>query len=180
GYVNGEGCVFAMGCWMSVALAERREPLVAAVGAFGAVALAGVTLLSQSRGAAVATFVALLVALIVIPGARRRVFALTIIGIAVAVAAPTVVHVYQRGHFGVPPASVVHSAATAILLSAAIAGLAWGLVVAATRRAVEGTGDGSRRFRRVGTVLAVVIVIVPVIAALVKLPTISHTVSTQW
>jgi len=29
GYINGEGCVFAMGCWLSLALAERRQPVLA-------------------------------------------------------------------------------------------------------------------------------------------------------
>jgi UDP-GlcNAc:undecaprenyl-phosphate GlcNAc-1-phosphate transferase len=180
GYVNGEGCVFAMGCWMMVALAERREALVAGTGAAGAVALAGLTLLSQSRGAAVATVVALLVALAVIPGVRRRVFVLAVIGVAVGLAAPAVVHVYQRGQASVPPGSVVHSAAVAILLAAALAGLVWGVAVAATRRAAAGTDEASRRVRRVGSVLAVVIVIAPIAVALVRLPTIAHTVSTQW
>src|SRR5262249_42293227 len=63
GYVNGEGCAFAMGCWPCLALAERRRPVVAGLGAFGVVALACLALLSESRGAAVASFAAVVVML---------------------------------------------------------------------------------------------------------------------
>ena len=180
GYVNGEGCVFAMGCWMAMALAERREPLVAALGAAGTVTLAGLTLLSQSRGAAVATLAALMLALVAIPGARRRVFSLAVIGVAVALAAPAVVHVYRLGRAGSPPASTVHSAAFAIVLSALGAGAVWGLCVAATRRLAEREDATGVQLRRVATVLACVIVAAPVAAGVIKFGSIKNAVSTQW
>jgi hypothetical protein len=110
GYINGQGCVFAMGCWFGLALAERREAPLAGVGAGLTVLMAGLTLLSQSRGAAIATAVALLVALVAIPGARRRLLALAVIAIGFAFAAPSVVDVYSTAVGGVPASSVVHSA----------------------------------------------------------------------
>jgi len=55
GYINGEGCVFAMGAWFGLALAERRQAVLAGLGSGLTVAMACLALLSQSRGAAIAT-----------------------------------------------------------------------------------------------------------------------------
>jgi hypothetical protein len=180
GYVNGQACVFAMGCWLGLALAERREPVLAGVGAASAVALGGLTLLSQSRGAAIATLAAIVVALVVIPGARRRLLALTLIGAGIAAASGSVLHVYSVGQTGLAPASAVHSAAAAIIASAAGAGIVWALVVWAERALGRRGGAATVMLRRCATAAAAAVLIVPAGVALVRASSIEHTVSTQW
>jgi uncharacterized membrane protein YhaH (DUF805 family) len=177
GYVNGEGCVFAMGCWGGLALAERREPLIAGLGAAGAVAMACLTLLSQSRGAAIASFAALVVVLLAVPGFRRRVFALAAIGVGVLIAAHSVLKVYSQG--GALAASTVHHAAALILIASVVVGIAW----AAGLTLVRALNSGSQRsaaLGRLATVLSVVLLVSPVIAAVVRHSAIEHTVRTQW
>jgi O-antigen ligase len=180
GYINGEGCAFAMACWFGLALAERRQPLVAGLGAGATVALACLTLLSQSRGAAIASFVAILVGLAVIPGARRRLLALAVIAAGVAVASSAVLNVYSTGQAGTVSASVAHHAAFAILASAAAAAVVWALVVG-LGNAVENRGPRpAAQLSRVATGLAIVILVVPVAAALVRSASIERTVRHQW
>jgi UDP-GlcNAc:undecaprenyl-phosphate GlcNAc-1-phosphate transferase len=180
GYVNGEACVFAMGCWLSLAVAERREPILAGLGAAATVALACLTLLSQSRGAAIATFVTVLVALAVIPGVRRRVLVLAFVGAGVAAAGRDVIRVYSQSQGGVPPSSVVHSAATAILAASAAVGLVWAVLVAVERAINRRGGAPELLMRRSATVVAACVLAVPAVAAAVRLPSIEHTIRTQW
>ncbi len=179
GYINGEGAAFAMACWFGLALAERREPVLAGLGAAATVALACLTLLSQSRGAAIATFAAILVGLLVIPGVRRRLLALAAVAAGVAVAAGPVLNVYSVGQTGVPT-SVAHHAAVAILSSAALAGVIWGGIVA-LGGAIERRGPrAAALLERTATALAVLLIAVPVLAAVVRSSSIDRTVRNQW
>ena len=131
GYINGEGCLFAMGAWFRLALAERRQPVVAGTGVGTAVVMAGLALLSQSRGAAIATGVAVVVALVAIPGWRRRALALAVVAAALAAASGALLNVYTVGQSGGVTAAVAHHAVLAIVLAALGAGLVWGVLVAA-------------------------------------------------
>jgi UDP-GlcNAc:undecaprenyl-phosphate GlcNAc-1-phosphate transferase len=180
GYINGEGCVFAMGCWLSLALAERRQPLLAGLGAGVTVALACLALLSQSRGAAIATFISVLVALLVIPGFRRRVLALAFVAAGIAAAAGPVLHIYSAGGAGSLSASVVHHAVTAICLAALVAGVAWGLLIALTNTADARGGATSALLRRGATVAAIVLLAAPVVTVIVRSSSVEHTLSAQW
>lgn len=179
GYINGEGCVFAMACWGSLALAERREPVVAGLGAAATVVMASLTLLSESRGAAIATVVALVVALVAIPGFRRRVLALAAVAAGLAAAAGSVLHVYSASNAGTLAPSAVHTAAIAILVSSVVTGSVWAAAVAIVRSAER---DGSRRalIGRVATVLSVLALAAPVLALVVKHSSVERTVRTQW
>jgi O-antigen ligase len=180
GYVNGEGCVFAMGCWLALALSERRRPLAAGLGAAATVALACLALLSQSRGAAVSVFISVIVALIAIPGVRRRLLALAIVGAGLAAAASPIIHVYSRANGASAPPSVIHSAALAIVAASIGTGVVWALVVASEgivrRRGVRATAV----LERWATIAAVLVVLVPAGAALVRVSSIDHTIRTQW
>jgi UDP-N-acetylmuramyl pentapeptide phosphotransferase/UDP-N-acetylglucosamine-1-phosphate transferase/O-antigen ligase len=180
GYINGEGCAFAMACWFGLALAERREPLLAGLGAAATVAFACLTLLSQSRGAAVASLIAIVVALVVIPGVRRRVLALAAVAAGVALAAGPVLKVYSTGQSGNLAPSVAHHAAVVILVSATATGVAWAVLVG-LGRAIEDRGrrPGAALYRA-ATVLAILIVIAPVAGALVRSSSIEHSVRNQW
>ncbi len=180
GYINGEGCVFAMAVWPCLALAERRQPVLAGLGSAGAVVMACLALLSQSRGAAIATFLVVVVVLLVVPGFRRRVVALAFVAGGVAVAADRVVHVYTVGSAGSLPAAVAHHAVAATLLGAAIAGVAWGLLVGLVSAADRAGGSRSVLLRRAATVTAVCVLAAPVVAAGIRASSLEHTVKTQW
>jgi UDP-GlcNAc:undecaprenyl-phosphate GlcNAc-1-phosphate transferase len=177
GYVNGEGCIFAMGCWIGVAAAERRQPWVAGLGAAFATAMACLALLSEARGAAIATLVTGLVLIAFIPGLRRRVLALAVIAAGVAGAAAPLLKVYSNG--AVTP-SVVQSAAIATIVAAAAVGLVWGALVAAASLANRQSVARKRLLDRLATVAVVVLVSLPVIAGLVRVGSIDRTVRTQW
>jgi UDP-GlcNAc:undecaprenyl-phosphate GlcNAc-1-phosphate transferase len=179
GYINGEGCVFAMACWGGLALAERREPLLAGLGAALTVLMACLTLLSQSRGAAIATGVALVVALIVIPGFRRRALALAAVAAGLAAAAGPVLDVYSHNNAGAVAASDVQNAAVAMIVASVVTGLVWGALVAAARSLDR---DAARRvvLGRVATALSIVVVAAPLSALAVANSSVAHTVNTQW
>ena len=180
GYINGEGCVFAMGCWLSLALAERREPVLAGLGAAATVTLASLTLLTQSRGAAIATFAAVIVALVVVPGVRRRVMALATIGAGLAAAAGPTVRVYAAGQSGAGFASAAHSAVLAIVVFSALTGVVWAaitaIVLAAERRGERAAGS----LGRVATVLVALVLLAPVLAAVVQAPALERSARNQW
>ena len=180
GYINGEGCVFAIGCWFGLALAERGEPPLAGVGAGMTVVCAGLSLLSQSRGAAIATFAALLVSLGVVPGARRRLLALAVIAVGIAASAPSLANIYSSTAAGGPPASVVHSAVGRLILAAVGVTIAWTLLVAVVAR-LAGRGPGTARaLQRLGTVAAILVVLLPLVVALTRASRIERALRTQW
>ena len=180
GYINGEGCAFAMACWFGLALAERQEPMLAGLGAAATVAFACLALLSQSRGAAIASFAAILLGLLVIPGARRRVLALAVVAAGVAAAGGSVLNVYSVGQAGAGLTSAAHDAALAILVAAAGVGVIWagivGLAGAIERRGARAAG----LLERTATALAILLVTVPIAAAVVRSSSIERTVRNQW
>jgi UDP-GlcNAc:undecaprenyl-phosphate GlcNAc-1-phosphate transferase len=181
GYINGQGCIFAMGCWPALALAERRNPLQAGTGAALAVLMACLALLSESRGAAIASLAAVLLALVAIPGRRRRTFALAFVAAGVAAAAGSVVHIYSVGVNGTLAPSVVHAAAAAMVEAALLAGLAWGLVNAAAAYATARAGTERRRtLERAATAAAIALIAIPLLAGAVKSSSIEHRISSQW
>jgi UDP-GlcNAc:undecaprenyl-phosphate GlcNAc-1-phosphate transferase len=180
GYINGEGCVFAMGCWMSLALAERRRPILAGGGSAATVALACLALLSQSRGAAIAMLVAVAVALAVIPGFRRRVLALACVAVGVGAAAGPLLHVYRTAAAGPLSPSVAHHAVLAVLLASVVAGLVWGLFVSLANRADAHAGAARALLDRGATAAAILLLAAPLVTGLVRFTSIEHAVSTQW
>jgi UDP-GlcNAc:undecaprenyl-phosphate/decaprenyl-phosphate GlcNAc-1-phosphate transferase len=180
GYVNGEGCVFAMGCWLSLAVAERREAPLAGLGAAGTVAMAGLALLSQSRGAAIATLVAVAVVLAAVPGLRRRVFALAFVAAGVGAASRSLLRVYSHGSGAVLTNSVVHTAGVVVLVASAAVGLSWGLVVAATNAIARCGGSRAGWLMRAATVLTVLALSTPLVAVVLRSSSVEGRLRTQW
>lgn len=179
GYINGEGCAFAMGAWLTFTLVERRNPLVAGLGAGLTVCMAALALLTQSRGAAIATFAAIVFALAVVPGFRRRVIALALTAAAVAVAAPAVVHVYAVSARGVTAGSAHHAMHVTLAAAVGVA-VVWAAVVAATN-ALDRPGTSTRPLlRQVATALAVVLIAIPVVAAVVRRHSLETRARSQW
>jgi tetratricopeptide (TPR) repeat protein len=141
GYPNANAAQWLMALWPALLLA-RSEQLpwgVRGVLAGGAVLLAEVALLSQSRGSIYAT-PAMLVLVLALAPRRTRTFALLVPVIAgIAAAAPAVLHVGDHlSHEAVVPATL-HTA----VISMFAAALAVGLVVALGAHA-----ESRRRFSR--------------------------------
>jgi UDP-GlcNAc:undecaprenyl-phosphate GlcNAc-1-phosphate transferase len=80
GYINGQGSFFLLAAWPCIALAERvRRRWLAGVSLGAATVLLGLATMAQSRGVILAAVVSLLVALVALPGRRRRAVALTLV-----------------------------------------------------------------------------------------------------
>jgi UDP-GlcNAc:undecaprenyl-phosphate GlcNAc-1-phosphate transferase len=160
GYINGEGCLFAMGLWPFMAMAESRRALVAGPAAAMATLLACLALLSQSRGTALAILGSLIVVLALVPGRTRRVYAMLVVAGGVAIAGPDLLRVYHDAAGGTVGLDAAHAAGRAALLAALAVGSAWGLLSAAWRT-ME-----SRPYRPSARALGSWLLAVPVIVAL--------------
>jgi hypothetical protein len=178
GYINGEGCLFVMGFWLCWAAAEWGRPAVAGAGAGAATLMACLALLSESRGTALAMAVSLAAVVLVVPGRRRRLVGLAVVGAAVAAARSPLLAVYQHGD--VLPVGVAHAAGRAAALAAAGAGAVWGAAVAAHRRVVAGNPALAGRLRTGVTAALAALALVGVIAAVASAGRIAGDASSQW
>ncbi len=178
GYINGQASFFLLALFPCLALAERRHPAAAGCGLALVVAFAGLTLLTQSRGAALALLAAVAAVLAVAPGRVRRGWALVVAGGAVAVAGPTLLDVYELAQANRPTASAVRAAARATLLAGLGAGLAWGLGIAVAGR-VAAVTPGRVAHVAMGGVLAAGLAAVLALGAL-SADRVADTVRTQY
>jgi hypothetical protein len=128
GYANADAAQWLMAFWPALLLARARNLPWALRGvlAGGAVLLAEVALLSQSRGSLYATPVMLVLVFALLPGRVRTFAVLVPVAAGIAAAAPAVLRVGDHlQHEAVVPANV-HSATVAMFAAA----LAVALVVA--------------------------------------------------
>ncbi len=138
GYFNGEGCLFVMGFWLWLALAQSRRALLAGPAAGMAALMACLALLTQSRGSVLAMAGSLVAVLALVPGRARRAYLLLVLAGAVALAGPRLLDVYEHhAPTGAVSVGVAQAAGQAALLAALGAGAAWGLLTGlwARRRA---------------------------------------------
>ncbi len=149
GYANANAAQWLMAFWPALLLARSPRLPWALRGllAGGAVLLAEVALLSQSRGSLYATPVMLVLVFALLPG-RTRTFALLVpVALGVAVAAPAVLRVGDHLRGGEATPATVHGAVSAMFVAAVVVGLAVALGAALeTRRTYSQTTR-----RRVGT-----------------------------
>ncbi len=164
GYANADAAQWLVAFWPALLMARSARLPWGLRGALagGAVVLAEVALLSQSRGALYATPVMVALVFALLPG-RVRTFALLVpVAAGVGAAAPAVLRVGDRlsAAEGAAPgaaaahgaSAAVHGASTAIVLSALVVGL-----VVAVGAAVESRRSFSRSAQaRVHRVLAAV------------------------
>jgi predicted secreted protein len=125
GYPNASAAQWLMAFWPALLLArsERLAWWLRGLLAGGAVLLADVALLSQSRGSLYATPVMLVLLFALIPG-RTRTFALLVpVAAGVVAAAPAVLRVGDHLHAGAVVASTTHHAIAATLLAAFVVGV---------------------------------------------------------
>jgi tetratricopeptide (TPR) repeat protein len=161
GYPNANAAQWLMAAWPAVLLArsERLPWAVRGLLAGGAVLLAGVALLSQSRGSLFATPVMLVLVFALLPGRLRTFAVLAPVALGVAAAAPSVLRVgnHLQGANVVP--ATLHSAITAIFVSAVVVGLAVAAGAALeSRRALSPAS--ARRLRTVLAATAVATLVV--------------------
>ena len=119
GYPNANAAQWLMAFWPAVLLArsDRLHPALRGLLAGGAVMLADVALLSQSRGSLYALPVMLVLVFALLPGRTRTFVLLVPIALAIGVGAPTVLAVGDQLRGGEVAASTVH-AATAVMFAA--------------------------------------------------------------
>jgi UDP-GlcNAc:undecaprenyl-phosphate/decaprenyl-phosphate GlcNAc-1-phosphate transferase len=177
GYINGEGCLFAMGLWPCLALAQLRHALLAGLGAALAVLCASLALLSQSRGTALAIAGALVVVLVLAPGRTRRAYAMLVIAGAVALAAPALLHVYDRSGGGAASLADARDAGSAMLIAAVCAGVVWALVTAAS--GTIAAGPSGARARALGSWLLAGAVVIALLLVGATQP-LAHDLRRQW
>jgi hypothetical protein len=134
GYVNGEAGFFLLLAWPCLAAAEqRRSQALAAVGLTGATVLAGLIVLSQSRGAILAAIVASVAVVILVPGRLHRLTLLGVLGACLAPALPLLLDVFQVRADGAAGTSEMTRAALVLLLGAGVAGCVAAIIAAVPR-----------------------------------------------
>jgi hypothetical protein len=150
GYPNANAAQWLMAFWPALLLARsQRLPWgLRGVLAGGAVLLAEVALLSQSRGSLYATPVVLVLVFVLLPG-RTRTFALLVpVAAGIGAAAPAVLGVGDHLKNGDVTSAAAHSAAAATFAAAVTVGLIVALGAAIeTRRTFS---ESSRRRMRAG------------------------------
>jgi tetratricopeptide (TPR) repeat protein len=162
GYANANAAQWLMAFWPALLLARGRSLpwAVRGVLAGGAVLLAEVALLSQSRGSLYATPVMLVLVFALLPGRVRTFAVLVPVAAGIAAAAPTVLRVgdHLRDEAVVP--ANVHSATVAMFAAA----VAVGLVVALGAAFESRLSERSLMRARTGTRAAALVALVAVLA----------------
>jgi hypothetical protein len=151
-YPNATAAQWLMGAWPAVLLAAAPRVHWALRGAFAgaAVVLAGLALLSQSRGAMLAVPLTALLVLAVVPGRLRTAGILAVVAAAVGAVAPVLLDVGTAINGDAQPVEAVRDAVRALLAAAAAAGVAIAAGGAAWARRAPGPATVAR-VRRAGT-----------------------------
>jgi tetratricopeptide (TPR) repeat protein len=168
GYANANAAQWLMAFWPALLLARERSLHWSARGllAGGAVLLAGVALLSVSRGSLYATPVMLVLVFTLLPG-RTRTFALLVpVAAGIGAAVPSVLRVGERLEHGQRATGAVHTATTAMFLAAVVVALIVSLGAAIERRRSL-SAPAAARIRRGGGALAILALVAILIGGVV-------------
>jgi O-antigen ligase len=164
GYANANAAQWLMAFWPALLLARsKRLPWgLRGLLAGGAVLLAEVALLSQSRGSLYATPVMIVLVFALLPG-RTRTFALLVpVACGIAAAAPAVLHVGDDlKHEAVVPATL-HSATAAMFAAAVVVAIvvALGAAIESRRSFSERSERRMRNGTRAAALLALLAILV--------------------
>jgi tetratricopeptide (TPR) repeat protein len=181
GYANANAAEWLMAMWPAFLLArERRLPwALRGLLAGGAVLLAEVALLSQSRGSLFATPVMLILVFALLPG-RTRTFALLLpVAGGIAAAAPAVLHVGDHLREGQVVRATLHTAIAAALLAALIVAVvvAFAAALESRRRLPE---PSARNLHRLTGAVALAALVVVIAGGLVVAGNPVHRVEHAW
>jgi tetratricopeptide (TPR) repeat protein len=160
GYANANAAQWMMAFWPALLLAREQRLAWALRGllAAGAVILAGVALLSQSRGSLYATPVMLFAVLALLPGRLRTFVLLVPVGGAIAAATPSLLHVGDLLQNGSPARDALHHASALLLAVALGAGLLTALLAALESRRSVAPATRARGRRLLAALMVLVLV----------------------
>jgi O-antigen ligase len=160
GYVNANAAMWLMAFWPALLLARsKRLPWgLRGVLAGGAVLLAEVALLSQSRGSLYATPVMLVLVFALLPGRVRTFAVLVPVAAGIGVAAPAVLRVGDHLKNGRVQPAAIHSAGVAMFAAAVAVGLAVSIGAAIEQRRSFSASTASRIHRSIAAVAALALV----------------------
>ena len=152
GYANANAAQWLMAFWPALLMARERRLPWALRGALagGAVLLAELALLSQSRGSLYATPVVLVLVLALLPGRVRTFAVLVPVAGGIVAAAPSVLRVGDHLRDGAVVRGTLHTALAASALAALVVGLLVALAAAVEVRSSPSPGVGQRVHRAVG------------------------------
>jgi hypothetical protein len=162
GYSNANAAQWLMAFWPALLLARGSHLPWALRGllAGGAVVLADVALLSQSRGSLYATGAMIVLVFALVPQ-RLRTFATAVpVALAIGSTAPLIIHVGNRIQSGKSPYTAVHSAILALFVAALLAGLVVAVGAALESRRPVAPELARRVQRLVGAVVLVTLIAV--------------------
>jgi hypothetical protein len=167
GYANANAAEWLMAFWPALLLArsDRLPWGLRGLLAGGAVLLAEIALLSQSRGSLYVSPVMLVLVFAFLPSRTRTFLLLLPVAAGIAAAAPAVLHVGNDLTNGVVVAGKLHTALTASLLAAVAVGVVVA-VAAATESRMTVSQGGRIRIKRAAAWLAVVTLIVVIAGGL--------------
>ena len=164
-YVNGLAGFLLVGFWPMIAVAERAASKVwAGAGLAAAIVIAGLTVLTQSRGAIAALALSAILLLALIPGRVRRGWALVAVAAGILVCSGPLGDVIGTPASEVPTDGSIASAARAIVGVAVIAGALWGLSGLAADRLPSRLTSGPRSLPAAGLAFGVAIGVVALAA----------------
>jgi tetratricopeptide (TPR) repeat protein len=160
GYANANAAQWLMAFWPALLLAREARLHWSVRGLFagGAVLLAGVALLSVSRGSLYATPVMLVLVFALLPGRVRTFVLLVPVAAGIAAFAPSVLRVGELLESGRNAEAAVHTATTATLLAALVVGLAVALGAAIEQRRSFSPSIARRVHRGVGALAVLALV----------------------
>ncbi|MDQ3632383.1 MAG: O-antigen ligase family protein [Actinomycetota bacterium] len=180
GYVNAEATVFAIGIWLSVTAAERRNPLLAGAGAGAATLCAGLTLMSQSRGAALAVIASTITVLMFVPGRQRRTFIVALVGSVVLLASGPFFDVVDTGVTGQLTEVTVRNAGLTLVVIGVVVGLVWAACVTVHSRATNDEPERSTQAAYIGGLVIGGAALLAVAVVIAYAGRVGDTVSTQY
>jgi len=160
GYVNANAAMWLMAFWPALLLArsERLPSGLRGVLAGGAVLLAEVALLSQSRGSLFSTPVMLVLVFALLPE-RVRTFSLLVpVTAGIGVAAPAVLRVGDHLKNGLVQPAAIHSATLTAFAAALVVGLVVAIGAAVEQRRSYSPSTAKRVHRSVAALAALVLV----------------------
>ena len=149
GYPNASAAQWLMAFWPALLLArsERLPWALRGVLAGGAVLLAEVALLSQSRGSLYATPVMLVLVFVLLPGRVRTFAVLVPVAVGIGAAAPAVLHVGDRLQHDGNVTTALHGAIAAIFVAALVVGLVVAAAAAFEQRRSYSASTAARTHR---------------------------------
>jgi tetratricopeptide (TPR) repeat protein len=168
GYPNANAAQWLMAFWPALLMARSRELHWALRGLLvaGAVLLAEVALLSQSRGSLYATPVVLILVFALLPGRLRTFAVLVPVAAAIGAAAPSALAVGDHLRDGEVVASRLHDAIAASFAAALVAGVVVGVAAAVEARARPSPAT-VERIRKATTAVALATIVIGLAGGLV-------------